>query len=202
MHTELGITFIFVTHDQEEALTLSDRIAVFNDGVIEQVGTPTELYETPQTLFVAEFLGESNVFAGDLTTKGRFTGELFSAEVGAAAATRCGSQVAVVIRPERLVLGGPEARAAAGRPSVPAQVTDVRYLGSHNRVGLVFDDGRPGSAMQLVGDGAVPAPGSRVSVSWHPEHQSVVAAPNGVSIPTTTSIPVPLHPTGSLGAVS
>lgn len=70
MHRELGITFVFVTHDQEEALALSDRIAVFNDGRIEQVGTPEELYERPATLFVAQFLGESNVFPGRCTTPG------------------------------------------------------------------------------------------------------------------------------------
>ena len=64
LHQRLGVTIIYVTHDQEEALVMSDRIAVFNRGRIEQVGTPTELYERPATRFVADFIGESNIFPG------------------------------------------------------------------------------------------------------------------------------------------
>src|SRR5205085_1555074 len=67
IHRELGTTFIYVTHDQHEALALSDRIAVFRDGAIEQLGTPAEIYARPQTVFVAQFVGDSNIFRGDLT---------------------------------------------------------------------------------------------------------------------------------------
>src|SRR5690606_11786240 len=70
IHREIGITFVYVTHDQEEALVMSDRIAVFCDGRIDQLGTADELYERPRTRFVAEFLGESNVFAGRVEPDG------------------------------------------------------------------------------------------------------------------------------------
>src|SRR4029079_2693500 len=66
LHRELGITFVYVTHDQDEALALSERVAVFNKGRIEQVGAPVDLYEQPSSRFVAEFLGESNLFAGPM----------------------------------------------------------------------------------------------------------------------------------------
>ena len=202
MHTELGLTFIFVTHDQEEALTLSDRIAVFNDGVVEQVGTPGELYESPKTLFVAEFLGESNVFAGDVTSSGRFDCELFGIDVGATAAKRCGRKAALVVRPERLCLAPENSSAPPGWPVVSALVTDIRYLGSHHRIGLRFDNGRGGSAMQIVGDGAVPAAGSRVSVTWSPAHQSVVSAPDGAGAApgssTTPAFTLPIEPKGAV----
>ena len=189
MHRELGMTFIFVTHDQEEALTLSDRIAVFNDGVVEQVGTPGELYDSPRTVFVAEFLGESNVFAGDVTSSGRFGCELFGTDVGTVAAERCGPRAAIVVRPERLGLAAEGDAPRPGWPSVAALVTDIRYLGSHHRIGLEFDDGRGGSAMQLAGAAVVPAPGSRVTVTWSPEHQSVVPAPESGSVAPRDAAP-------------
>ena len=73
LHKDVGSTFVFVTHDQEEALALSDRIAVFNNGAIEQIGTAEDLYERPATLFVARFLGESSTFAGAASTTGDVT---------------------------------------------------------------------------------------------------------------------------------
>ncbi|WP_158880259.1 ABC transporter ATP-binding protein [Amycolatopsis anabasis] len=150
MHRELGMTFIFVTHDQEEALTLSDRIAVFNDGVVQQVGTPAELYERPATLFVARFLGESNVFPG-------------SAGDGD-----------VVVRPERIELHTDPGAVPVGHERRAATVTDVVYVGNHNRIGLRFDDDATGSAMYLAGMPLPAAPGQPVLACWHPRHQAVV----------------------------
>jgi putative spermidine/putrescine transport system ATP-binding protein len=119
---EVGITFIFVTHDQEEALTMSDRIAVFNAGRIEQIGTPTELYERPGSSFVAGFVGTSNLLTGDtahqvLGMYGTFT-----------------------VRPERLRI---VAAAAAGADDIVAAgtVRSVQYLGSHTRIHVELDAG-------------------------------------------------------------
>ncbi|GAB3504614.1 ABC transporter ATP-binding protein [Amycolatopsis cihanbeyliensis] len=154
MHRELGMTFIFVTHDQEEALTLSNRIAVFHEGKVEQVGTPDELYERPRTLFVARFLGESNVFHG-----------------------AAGAGELAVVRPERLELHADPAEAPAGCPRRDATVTDVVYVGNHHRIGLRFADGTSGSAMRLAGAALPAAPGEPVVVSWSSRHQAVIPDP-------------------------
>jgi putative spermidine/putrescine transport system ATP-binding protein len=120
---EVGITFIFVTHDQEEALTMSDRIAVFNAGRIEQIGTPTELYERPGSPFVAGFVGTSNLLTGDtayqvLGTYGTFT-----------------------VRPERLRLVAAATAAATDDIVAEGTVRGVQYLGSHTRIHVELDAG-------------------------------------------------------------
>ncbi|WP_131742628.1 ABC transporter ATP-binding protein [Actinomadura roseirufa] len=185
MHRELGMTFIFVTHDQHEALTLSDRIAVFNDGRIEQCGTPAELYERPETLFVAQFLGESTGFRGTVDR--------------AAGVLRCGPHAlrapllepaldgadgVVVVRPERLELHVEAGRVAAGHNRVGATVTEIVYVGDRHQVGLRFDDGATGTATHPVGPPLPAMPGEAVTVSWDPRHQAVVADPTGSSVPS------------------
>ncbi|MFK4731490.1 ABC transporter ATP-binding protein [Agromyces mediolanus] len=194
IHREVGTTFLFVTHDQGEALGLSDRIVLFDRGRVVQVGTPTELYERPASLFAAEFLGESNVFRGELAGPGvlrfgeqplRFTGE----------APAAGS-AAVVVRPERLRLvgiadasggagGGADASAGAaggadasgGGNRVDARVTNIAYFGAFRRVTLRYADGSSG----LLHDGVdAPAPialGDTVTVGWDAEHAVVVPVP-------------------------
>ncbi|MGY4710734.1 ABC transporter ATP-binding protein [Mycolicibacterium sp. CBM1] len=181
IHQELGITFIFVTHDQEEALTLSDRIAVFNEGVIEQVGSPTELYERPATLFVAEFLGESNVFHGEVSPGGRIDCGSFSAGISLAERDAgSGPRAALVVRPERLELLLHPDGVPLGHSMTTAVVTDIRYRGDCYRIGLDYGDGRTGSSMQLVGHSAVPNIGQSVTVTWAPQHQTVVPVPTHV----------------------
>lgn len=181
MHDELGLTFIFVTHDQEEALTLSDRIAVFNDGGIEQVGTPQELYDKPNTLFVAEFLGESNVFRGEVVDRGQSMNcTLFKTSLTAAQREFLGThdRAGLVVRPERLsVAAAGSEQVAAGRIQTEAQLTDVVYVGNHHRMGLLFTDGTKGSAMQVSGQPLPATPGEIVSVSWRAEDHSVVSIP-------------------------
>ncbi|WP_433272310.1 ABC transporter ATP-binding protein [Actinosynnema sp. CS-041913] len=157
MHRELGMTFLFVTHDQEEALTLSDRIAVFNHGKVEQVGTPSELYERPSTLFVAQFLGESNVFTDD------------------------GDEV-VVVRPERLELHAEPGAVPDGCRRRKAVITDIAYVGNHHRIGLRFADGAEGSAMRLAGAAIPAAPGESVVASWDPRHQAAVPRPTTLGV--------------------
>jgi spermidine/putrescine transport system ATP-binding protein len=136
---EVGITFIYVTHDQEEALALSDRIAVMNHGRVEQLGTPEELYDAPQTLFVAGFIGTSNLLPGTIVAvdgegaRVRLTtGEEVSAAAGAA---RVGDSVDVAIRPEsiELELAGTAADATTSDPeaggSFEGEVLQSAYLG-------------------------------------------------------------------------
>ncbi|WP_157357631.1 ABC transporter ATP-binding protein [Amycolatopsis nigrescens] len=164
MHRELGMTFLFVTHDQEEALTLSDRIAVFNNGHVEQVGTPSELYERPSTLFVAQFLGESNVFTDETDSAGD------AAEL-------------IVVRPERLDVHAEPGSVPDNCPRRKAVITDIAYVGNHHRIGLRFADGTEGSVMRLAGTELPAAPGESVVASWSPRHQAAVprqAATGGV----------------------
>lgn len=112
---QVGITFIFVTHDQEEALTMSDRIAIFNHGCIEQIGSPTELYEHPHTRFVATFMGTSNVVEGAL------------------ARAITGRDAAFAVRPEKIRLLPSDSTVGNGSCTVAGVIDHVTYLGMHTR---------------------------------------------------------------------
>jgi len=180
MHKELGMTFIFVTHDQHEALTLADRIAVFNDGRVEQVGTPTELYERPATLFVAQFLGESNLFKGTMRRATQtLTGGPAELQAPTAAARLDGMRCVAVVRPERLCLCASADEVPHGHNSVAALVTDLVYVGTHHQIGLTLPDGSRGMAMCVAGSALSATPGEPVIVSWDPQHQAVVPDPAG-----------------------
>ncbi|MFL5796410.1 MAG: ABC transporter ATP-binding protein [Actinomycetota bacterium] len=120
---DIGLTFLYVTHDQEEALTMSDRLGVMNAGRIEQVGTPAEVYEQPATGFVAGFVGVSNVLSGD----------------PAAAVT--GSPHAFTIRPEKIAMVEPGATAEPGQATVTGHVREVVYLGASTRYIVALDPG-------------------------------------------------------------
>jgi spermidine/putrescine transport system ATP-binding protein len=131
LQQEVGITFLYVTHDQEEALTMSDRLAVMNGGRVEQIGAPQEVYEDPETLFVADFLGVSNLM--DATGRGLDDGRCrvdigrFELEAGGGPSDVTGP-VKVVIRPERIELEPHEADAGPNR--LPGMVERVVYVGS------------------------------------------------------------------------
>src|SRR5204863_3976015 len=118
---DVGLTFLYVTHDQEEALTMSDRLGVMNAGRIEQVGTPAEVYEQPATGFVAGFVGVSNVLAGE----------------PAAAVT--GSPHAFTIRPEKIAMVETDAPVNPGQASVTGHVREVVYLGASTRYIVALD---------------------------------------------------------------
>ena len=121
---EVGITFIYVTHDQEEALTMSDRLAVFNDGRIAQIGTPADVYENPVSAFVAGFVGVSNVLRGELAAKaGGGAGE------------------ALTVRPEKIRLEDPQVAVAEDEVGCDGTVRDVVYLGAHTRYLIALDGG-------------------------------------------------------------
>ena len=135
----LGITFVFVTHDQEEALSMADRVAVFAEGRVRQVGTPQEIYNRPATRFVADFVGSSNVIPADF------------AGVGPAG-------VWASLRPENITL------AEGGRPAV---VTSRAFLGRATRLGL--DCGGHALTALIPAGQAAPEPGAQIAVSWAPE---------------------------------
>jgi putative spermidine/putrescine transport system ATP-binding protein len=176
MHRDLGTTFVFVTHDQDEALRLSDRIAVFNAGRVEQLGTPRELYDAPRTRFIAEFLGESNLFHGELSPGGDVVdcgyARLRSVDGGPNARS-----VALVVRPEALRLGD---AVKADDNAVDADVAAVSFAGSSLRVELRYADGSPGLALVAPGHDA-PQAGERVRVGWAPARQAVVPAAEEVA---------------------
>ncbi len=139
LQRKLGITFVFVTHDQGEALSMADRVAVFNHGRIQQVGSPRDIYDRPMTPFVADFVGSSNVLPPALVE--RLTGRA----------------VAASLRPEAIRLG--EAGPAA-------EVTGVTFLGATQRLGLSLD-GVALTALVPAGQ-AAPLPGSTVHLAWDP----------------------------------
>lgn len=126
MHDELGITFIYVTHDQEEALTMSDKIVVMSEGKIQQIGTPEDIYNEPKNAFVADFIGESNIFNGIMTgTKtARFAGGVFDCVDDVAE----GTQITAVIRPEDVEITDPSEGQIRGK------VTSVIFKGIHYEI--------------------------------------------------------------------
>lgn len=163
IHRSLGLTFIFVTHDQEEALSLSDRIAVFNEGRIEQVGSATDLYERPATLFVAGFLGDSTVITGTVTPDG-VDSSLGLLRVPANPTVTHGSRGAVVIRPERLTITKESPQ--SGNNHVQAQVTDLVYLGSSRKLVLRLANGDPAIVRETAGRVSDAMPGDQVTLVW------------------------------------
>ncbi|AUZ04914.2 MULTISPECIES: ABC transporter ATP-binding protein [Vitreoscilla] len=138
LHKTLGLTIVFVTHDQQEALTMSDRIAVFNKGKIEQIGTPREIYDHPATRFVAEFIGETNLFEGEIAA---VNGELATVRtkqgqditVQAQEHFKVGQEALVSVRPGRIDLSS---SCSGAQNSLHAKVKDSVYLGDHLRIQL------------------------------------------------------------------
>ncbi|MDE3736559.1 MULTISPECIES: ABC transporter ATP-binding protein [Pseudomonas] len=147
LQRQLGITFIFVTHDQGEALSMSDRVAVFNKGRIEQVDSPQNLYRQPRTRFVAEFVGTANVLSGELAQ--RLTGNMG----------------AFSLRPEHVRFGS----ASNGELQVSGTVHDVQYLGASSRYELNLEGGGRLAVSLPNGeetDSARPQPGQQVDACW------------------------------------
>jgi len=138
LHKRLELTVVFVTHDQSEALTMSDRIAVFNRGIIEQIGSPRDIYDHPRTRFVAEFIGETNLLEGTVKAHDPdgTTIELDSRRhltVPRTDAFAAGARVLVSVRPERIQLGP---ASLAVQNMLPTRVLDSVYQGDHLRVQL------------------------------------------------------------------
>jgi len=162
----VGLTFIYVTHDQEEALTMSDRLAVFNHGRVEQVGAPAEVYERPSTGFVAGFVGVSNLLEGD------------------AATVIVGSPRAVTIRPEKIHLAlDVNAAVADGECTATGVVTKVVYLGAVTRYTVTLDEGGALVVMQqnlrTSSMEALQVQGRRVRLTWERQHSRPVEPGDG-----------------------
>jgi spermidine/putrescine transport system ATP-binding protein len=167
---EVGITFIHVTHDQEEAMTMADRIVIMNGGRIEQQGTPAELYETPRTAFVASFLGVSNLLTG-VAVGGDRVRLADGTEVSVPLGGRSGA-VQIGVRPEKLKIGDGEANRLTG------VVSEIAYIGVSTQyivdtpagsVTVYVQNDRPG--MNGV------SPGDRLTLGWSPECTFVVESP-------------------------
>ena len=181
---EVGITFIFVTHDQNEALTLSDRLVVMNEGVIEQLGTPREIYERPASRFVASFIGTSNLLCAPaarvvdgvaLLALGP-DDEVLAAEPG----IRPGGMVDVTVRPEKIQLHAGSDRPGAGRCVLRGTVTDVTYLGTSTTYTARIATGA--EIVVFSQNASSPAAsadvGDEVWLSWLPEHSYVLTSPD------------------------
>ena len=179
---EVGITFIFVTHDQNEALTMSDRLVVMNAGRIEQLGSPREVYERPRTRFVAGFIGTSNLLTG---TVARLDGTTATLETGAEEAIIVydardagaveGKQLEVTVRPEKITVS--EARPESGRCAIRGRVSEVVYLGTSTQYAVKTMDGS--ELLVFVQNAADSADlvhrGQDVWLSWRPEHSLPLA---------------------------
>lgn len=174
LHRRLGLTIVFVTHDQTEALTMSDRIAIFNHGKIEQIGTPAQIYDSPRTQFVAEFIGETNLIAGVVhkATDGLLSVRLdggATIDVRASAPVEPGKQVKLSIRPERIEVNS--ATPAANR--LKASVSDIVYHGDHLQL-RVRSEGKD-FIVKADRKAAPPELGDQVVASFSPEQCWIVA---------------------------
>jgi spermidine/putrescine transport system ATP-binding protein len=179
---DVGITFVYVTHDQEEALTMSDRIAVMSNGVVEQVDTPENVYERPATTFVAGFIGVSNLMPGTVGSAGGGRG-MIRLDTGIEVEARVdgigtGERCHAVVRPEKLRITEPGSTTPGGLPGVDGVVQSSVYLGTSTQIIVAL----PGdvSMTVLVPNASeaerarLPGGGASVRLSWEPDHMHVV----------------------------
>jgi spermidine/putrescine transport system ATP-binding protein len=176
---ELGTTFVYVTHDQDEALAMSDRIAVMNRGRVEQVGAPREIYDRPKTPFVADFIGSLNAleFTAHELVGGFAVMRLGDREriiVPVVAGTRAGDSFRVAVRPERVELAQPGSTAADGRSSLRGTIAEIVYLGMYTQFHVETALGRIVSHRLADESLSLLEPRSPVVLSWEPEHASVL----------------------------
>jgi spermidine/putrescine transport system ATP-binding protein len=176
IHDEVGITFLYVTHDQGEAMSISDTIAVMNQGRIEQIGKPAEIYETPRTSFVAAFIGDTNFLEGRVTES---LGERFSrAEIPGLGAVmidndkpvRPGDRIHLSLRPEKLMVSREKPASGQWDNAVPGTVEDIIYFGSHTRYWVRCGEYRICAEQQhrtFQLDESAPSWGDPVWLRWH-----------------------------------
>ncbi len=187
---EVGITFVYVTHDQEEALTMSDRIAVMNRGRVEQVGVPEDVYERPATTFVAGFIGVSNLMPATVVGGGEVRldqGPTVKAQAGGFSP---GERCHAVVRPEKLAIELVEAGAAGsanGQPRVEGIVESSLYLGTSTQIVVDLGEGVRMTVLVPNADEAerqrLPGGGARVALSWDPDYMNLVReSPNGRAV--------------------
>jgi putative spermidine/putrescine transport system ATP-binding protein len=163
----VGITFIYVTHDQEEALTMSDRLAVFNHGSIEQVGTPTEVYERPVSAFVAGFVGISNLFEGAVAVAATGRGDRFT------------------VRPEKISIVDRATAVASGRCALDGEIREVAYVGMFTKYIVSVGGGTAVTVveqnMTTASSDAEPAAGRQVRLIWDDAHNRLLPGTQGLT---------------------
>ena len=201
LHRELSLTIVYVTHDQAEALTMSDRVAVFSDGRIQQAATPSELYENAQNAFVANFVGENNGLTGRVVDVSDADATLALAD-GSLIRGRCekglraGDDAMLALRPERAHIPAAEgAQVEAHSNVVRARVEELVYCGDHHRVHLKLGS-RDDIVVKVPNTQrhALPSPGDTVEVAWRHDDCKILAASASAhrSAPANYSSPSPL----------
>jgi spermidine/putrescine transport system ATP-binding protein len=180
---EVGITFVYVTHDQEEALTMSDRIAVMNRGVIEQVDDPETVYERPATSFVAGFIGVSNLMPGEVVSADGASSELRldagpTVRTPGSGGAQVGERAHAVVRPEKLALERAGTTVSGGRASVEGRVESSLYLGTATQMVVQLADGTRMTVLLPNADvearHELPAPGEAARLTWSDENIHIV----------------------------
>ena len=174
IQTEVGITFVHVTHDQEEAMTMADTIAVMNSGRIEQMGAPQEIYDTPHTAFAANFLGQSNLIPGKVIERGEQVTVRAFGQVLTLPAEKLNStsdRVIIGVRPEKLHLHRAGAQSPEGRNTVSGVITDASFFGVSTQYLVATPWGQELIAFeQNMSAGDRPRVGETVEMSWEPSH--------------------------------
>jgi spermidine/putrescine transport system ATP-binding protein len=186
---EVGLTFLHVTHDQEEAMDMADTVAVMNKGRIEQMGAPEALYERPKTIFVSKFLGQSNIFVGDVAESNADSVSINVAgskiTVPTKRAEKTTGKIAIGVRPEKATFHEDQAPAASAGLNIigPGEIIDIRFTGVSNQYLIEIPQvGKVTVFAQNVGKSPVTELGAKVWVSWKVEHSfglSDLPADNG-----------------------
>jgi putative spermidine/putrescine transport system ATP-binding protein len=173
VHRERGMSVLYVTHDQEEALTMSDRVAVFNNGRVEQIGTPEDLYERPVTRFVASFIGETNFFPGVVMT---VTGDIchvdiegFQTDAAIGGPVTVGDPVVVAVRPERIIL-------SSDGPGLKVELTDIIYIGNARKYVVRLAGGQECFVLRHADADGVLNIGDSAMLSWKARHAIAFSA--------------------------
>ncbi|MQL50736.1 polyamine ABC transporter ATP-binding protein [Desulfofundulus thermobenzoicus] len=188
LQRQLGITFVYVTHDQEEALTMSDRIAVMNAGVIEQIGTPREIYERPVSVFVATFIGDSNILEGTITGR-TVSGTGIVVEdcpvfLSSLNGMVPGQKVYLSVRPEHMFL---TASGCEGNgPCLPGRLLERIFAGSSVKSVVALNSGK----QVTVSESGFPACceiGDAVAVGWHPGKEVILSDAQSSDVPSPSS---------------
>ncbi|MCI6859488.1 MAG: ABC transporter ATP-binding protein, partial [Eubacterium sp.] len=188
LQRKLNITFIYVTHDQEEALTMSDRIAIMHDGILDQLGTPEEIYEKPKTRFVATFIGETNTFDGCIS---KINGENISVMIENGNISGCGTEfsfgeyITVSVRPEKMKFS----EKPVDGFTIMAVVKDYVYVGSVIKCIAELPNGNELKIERLAG-ADLPAPGSSIYVYWNPEDAVLIHNQDQLIFQAVESIPL------------
>ena len=186
---EVGLTFLHVTHDQEEAMDMADTVAVMNKGRIEQMGAPEALYERPKTIFVSKFLGQSNIFVGDVAETNADSVSINvvgnKITVPTKRAEKTTGRIAIGVRPEKATFHEDQAPAASAGLNIigPGEIIDIRFTGVSNQYLIEIPKiGKVTVFAQNVGKSPVTELGAKVWVSWKVEHSfglSDLPADNG-----------------------